>query len=426
MAPGRYRVESAPDDRLGFVLLACYFVLEYTRLTTVLPFLGAVRFQLVILILLVIVTLRAGVGSMFKLPAVRLMLAFALLCAFGVLYAPNTRAAFNQMMNILTYVFTGFLPLLAFVRNMSRLRLFLKIWVFSVGFVSVWAITHGGAGPGGFLTDENDCALVLVVALPFALAFSFSKSESALMRWFMRGTAALLFLGVVATFSRGGFLGLVAALGTAFLLSKKKLKIIGMFLALALPLSVIAPFVIPDKYVAEMETISDKQDSTRLNRLYFWKLAWMMYQQNPVVGVGAGNYPWTVNLYEAQLPPDQIYRHQYSGGRQCHSLYFTSLSELGTVGSVIVLMLFGRALKSGFAVRHARFEIDEDLRRLSVAFITACAGFAITAAFISVLYYPPLWHMIAFGATLQALAIQADPGRALEPENGPVRRTVRA
>lgn len=408
-ARGRVWPQTTSTGQGGFALLLIYFVLEYTRLTTIISPLGVLRLQLVVLVLLAIAALRSGVGPALKSTTARLIMAFALLCALGVFFAPNTRAAFNSSMNILTYLFAGMLPMLAFVHNLQRLRVFLKVWVFSIGFVGFWAVTHSGTGPGGFLTDENDCAMVLIIAMPFAIAFSTSRNESALMRWVMRGIAVLLFLGVIATFSRGGFLGLVAALGVGFLLSKRKGRILAITAAMAIPLVIAAPFIIPAKYVSEMETITDTSDQTRNYRVYLWGLAWGMYKQNPVVGVGAGNFPWTVHLYEAQLPPEKIFRKRYSGGFLCHSVYFTSLSELGTIGTALFLTLLWRSLKAGKVVARGGPEVDEDLRKFGLALLTSIAGFAVSAVFISVLYYPPFWHLVALGAVMLGMVRAADP-----------------
>lgn len=416
----------AAGGRAGFVLLVIYFVLEYTRLPTVIPPLGVLRLQLVVLVLLAIAALRGGAAPALKSTTARLIMAFAFLCGLGVFFAPNTRAAFNASMNVLTFLFAGMLPMLAFVHNLQRLRVFLKAWVFSIGFAAIWAITHAGTGPGGFLTDENDCAMVLIVAMPFAVAFATSRSESALMRWTMRGIAMLLFAGVIATFSRGGFLGLVAAMGVAFLLSKKKGRIVAITAALAIPLLLAAPALLPDKYLTEMETITDTQDTTRNNRIYLWGLAWMMYEQNPVIGVGAGNYPWTVHLYEAQLPPEKVFRGRYSGGFWCHSIYFTSLSELGTIGTLLFLALLWRSLKAGLLVARMGLEVDEDIRKLGTAFLTSLVGFAVSGAFISVLYYPPFWHLVALGAVMMSLTRATVPASASAVAAGTSRELKRA
>ena len=402
----RRKVEAAASGQGGFVLLIIYFILEYTRLPTVITPLGVIRVQFIVLILLVIAALRSGAAPTLKSTTARLMMGFAFLCALGVFYAPNTRAAFNASMNVLTFLFAGLLPMLAYVHNEERLRVFLKAWVFSIGFSAGWAVLHAGTGPGGFLTDENDCAMVLIVAMPFAVAFATSKKETAFMRWTMRGVALLLFAGVIATFSRGGFLGLIAAMGVAFLLSKKKARIVGILMLLAVPIAIVGPSMLPDKYVTEMETITDTTDTTRNNRIYLWGLAWMMYEQNPVAGVGAGNFPWTVHLYEAQLPPEKVFRGRYSGGFWCHSIYFTSLSELGTIGTLLFLALLWRSIKAGVTVAREGPGVDDDMRKFGTAYLTSIVGFAVSGAFISVLYYPPFWHLIALGVVMVGLRVR--------------------
>ena len=75
----RRKVEITSGGQGGFVLLIIYFVLEYTRLTTVISPLGVLRLQLVVLILLAIAALRSGAAPELKSTTARLIMAFAFL-----------------------------------------------------------------------------------------------------------------------------------------------------------------------------------------------------------------------------------------------------------------------------------------------------------------------------------------------------------
>src|SRR5262249_30880104 len=156
--------------------------------------------------------------------------AFALLCAVSILYTPNTRAAFNMSANILGYLAAIILPLLAFVRTVERLKWFLQLFVLSNTFIAVWAMTHAGSGPGGFISDENDCALVLNVAMPFAIALAAWPGHSRRGRLMWLGCGFLLLLGSIATLSRGGFVGILACAGAGFWYAPRKLRVVGLLL----------------------------------------------------------------------------------------------------------------------------------------------------------------------------------------------------
>lgn len=417
-APGRPR-PAVPNS--VYVLLGLFLVLEYTRVPSIIPLLGVLRLQLFLILLLIISWFRFADRNDLKNPIVKLVLAFAVLCGLGILYTPNTRTAFNMMMNVFTYAAAIILPLLAFVKTVARLKWFLTLFVLANTFIAIWALTHGGVGPGGFISDENDCALVLNVALPFAAALAWWPGQTGRMKFFWLACAALIVMGTIVTMSRGGFLGLVACAGTAFWYSRNKLKIIAALVVVTVIGVPLAPHILPARYLAEIESINDPSDGTRQNRIYFWKLGWMMYKQNPVWGVGAGNYPWTVATYERQLPPEELFRGRYSGGRPAHSLYFTLLPELGTVGVLIFGSLVWRVIQTGRRVRITRSldrvrpprgavppppkptADDEALDGVGRAIVASCVAYLGTGAFISVLYYPSFWHLAGIAAAVGSI-----------------------
>jgi O-antigen ligase len=409
--PQRGRRVSPGVPQGVFWLLGTFFILEYSRIPSIFPFIGAIRVQMLLLVALVVCLFRFADKSIWRQPVTKWMFAFGILCGLGILFTPNTRAAFNMMVNILTYLGAVVLPLIAFVKTADRMRWFLGLFVSVAAFVAIWSMTHGGKGPGGFIGDENDCALVLNFALPFAVALVGWPNLSGGQRWFYRVCALLIVLGSIATVSRGGFLGLVAACLVSFWYSKQKMKILGWSAVVVMFSGVLAPIVLPPDYIKEVQSIGDVEDGTRQNRIYFWKLGWMMYKANPVLGVGAGNYPWTVADYERRLPPEQLFRNRYSGGRYAHSLYFTLMPELGTAGVVAYLALLVIALRAGWRLRKSARDLKETdavqsaiHQRLGTAIIASLAAFSVTAAFISVLYYPCFWHLVGIAAASAALA----------------------
>jgi O-antigen ligase len=415
-------VGSAAVPKSVYFVLGLFLVLEYTRVPSLIPALSVLRSQLFLTVLLIIAWLRHADRSDLQNPIVKGVLAFAFLCAISILYTPNTRTAFNMSANIVGYLAAIILPLLAFVRTVERLKWFLQLFVLSNTFIGIWALTHAGTGPGGFISDENDCALVLNVAMPFAVALAAwpGQSRGTRLRWLACGF--VLLLGSIATLSRGGFVGILACAAAGFWYAPRKWRIVGFLLltlAIAIPL---APELLPRGYVHEIESIEDPKDGTRLNRLYFWKLGWMMYRANPVLGVGAGNYPWTVTEYERRLPREQLFRGHYSGGRVAHSLYFTLLPELGTAGTIVFGTLVILVIQTGrrnFIQKprpkaKAEAKACPDREALDVmgrAIVSSCVAYLGTGLFISVLYYPSFWHLAGIAAAVGATQASLGTGR---------------
>jgi UDP-GlcNAc:undecaprenyl-phosphate/decaprenyl-phosphate GlcNAc-1-phosphate transferase len=67
------------------------------------------------------------------------------------------------------------------------------------------------------------------------------------------------------------------------------------------------------------------------NRYDYWRVAWKVFSAHPVVGVGAGNY----------TPYYFRYRRTVESIENPHSLELQTLSELGVIGGILLLVLIG-------------------------------------------------------------------------------------
>ena len=257
--------------------------------------------------------------------------------------------------------------------------------------------------------DENDLALALNVTIPLAFSMALIRTSSTGVRLLYFGATLLLVAGVLVSQSRGGFLGLVAAMGVIWWHSRHRLRnIVLAFIFLLISATAILS-ALPEGYVDEMVSITNEQDNTRQERMYFWKLGWIMFKDNPFFGVGAGNYPWTVHEYEAMLPVEEQ-NPRRMGGRPSHSLYFSLIPELGLAGIVPYVLLIGvsfRRIRWGY-VRHKKIDQHDDAaaeKRLYCQGLRAALySFLVTSGFISVLYYPVGWYLFGLVASLDIIS----------------------
>jgi hypothetical protein len=67
------------------------------------------------------------------------------------------------------------------------------------------------------------------------------------------------------------------------------------------------------------------------NRYDYWRIAWQVWREHPVLGVGAGNYPHP--YYQQRATTEDI--------DQPHSVELQSLSELGLVGALLLACFVG-------------------------------------------------------------------------------------
>jgi putative inorganic carbon (HCO3(-)) transporter len=150
----------------------------------------------------------------------------------------------------------------------------------------------------GPLENPNLLAGYLIPILPLALV--------ALLRW--QGwprrlfAAAALILGATAlflTYSRGGWLGMVAALGAMVLLlvlrQTRNWPILWrrlfplLLVAIAAAVLVVAVTQIEPLRIRVMSLVAGRQDSSNNFRINVWMAAIAMIQDRPWLGIGPGN-----------------------------------------------------------------------------------------------------------------------------------------
>lgn len=385
-----------------FYLLILYFSFDYIRPHDIYPALQNAKIGFIIGALIILTWIAKGNKRALKEPLIRYYFIFIFLMGIGVLYATNTYWVARTTGDLLIYLFVGVLPVAAFLEDPAKLRLFFRFWIFIHVLLGIYGITHHGRGPGSTLADENDLALALNMCIPYAFFLFLSPSTNLKEKSFYLLSVCILVYAVIATDSRGGFIGLVAvAFGVIFYSKNVIRNFILIILSIPMFLYVASP-----SYITEMETIQNTMDSTRQDRLYSWRRGWEMFVDHPVFGVGAGNYPWNVEKYELKSADYDARTHRLHGGRVAHSIYFTLLPELGLSGvfiySVILFGLFRKLRKTGNIREPEKQATNEqiELELLSHAMTASLVSYLVCGAFISVLYYQHFWYLMGFAIAL--------------------------
>jgi probable O-glycosylation ligase (exosortase A-associated) len=386
--------------RNPFVGIYLYFLYNFLRPYDFIPALIPLRLTLVIELVTLISWVTRGMITQFRLKWNNfnwLLMGFVGVIAITTVTAMNNRAAYNVFESI-AVVFVMYLLATNIVDTNARLRkiIWVLLWVhfyFAMRGVYNYAVLHtivggvqtSGQVGSGFLGDENDFALTLNVMIPVA----FFMAEYSRTR--IKKALCLLFLvsyvfGVVVSFSRGGWVGMVAVL--AFCLFNSRRRLVSLCYAAVLGLILLA--VSPSSYWQEMGTITDVNEATAVSRLRYWQAAVGMFADHPLVGVGAGNGGYRMPEYIVGL--DNPGREW---GRTFHGTLPQVLGELGTAGTVLYLMMLFWAGSSLLAVRRSRVDPEGDgfTRLITTSLIGALVGYFACATFLSTLYYPHLWML---------------------------------
>jgi len=399
------------QNLIPFYFVILYTFLEYGRPQNLVPFLGKLHLPAFTVIM---IGLFVAISQKLSLKA-KQTLFFLLMMFEMIIHGPI--AVNNYWVFMIFYVmsvtFIGYCGIVAFVDTYDKFETFIRYLFFTFIFLSIIGIKNRGVGIGGFIGDENDFCMALNMILPFAL-FGIFMDKKKSYKFYCILLAALFLFVIALTRSRGGFVGLVSVIGYCVLRSNKKF-------ALTLMVGVFGLFLLmfaPQGYWEEMGTIGDEaakkserleeQYGTGAQRLYAWKLGWGMFKENPILGVGQGNYPWHVVDQETKMKVQ--WQTRSLGGRAAHSLYFTLLPELGMVGvilfSMIVLYIWKDLKWVRNIIKKGKKELTGDSKNIfyySLAIEASIIGFLTSSVFISTLYYPNFWTMTGVMVALRSI-----------------------
>ncbi len=272
---------------------------------------------------------------------------------------------------------------------------------------------YGGAGDPNFLA----AGIVPAIALAIGLA---AGSRRLSVRLAVAATVVFLTIGLVATESRGGFVAaVVAALAALVVARRERGWIIAAIVALA---GVIAVWFSVDPGAATR--ISDLHQTN--GRLDLWNVAWHMWQNNPLVGVGlegflhdAADYARNVTVGPITVA-GFITEHQYV----VHNVYLEMLAETGLVGlGLFVVAILACLRRAWRAVASFDRMGDAPMAALTRSVVVAIVAMMASNFFISGETDRRFWVVLALGPALMACAtrrarVSARPGAGRSPGRG--------
>ncbi len=268
------------------------------------------------------------------------------------------------------------------------------------------------AGP----LSSNFYALVLVPLVPLAIDRLWHES-SRLLRLLAGWTLLVTVLSIVFTYSRGGFLALVVVV--VLMLLRMKLNP-WLLVALAAFALVVWQFL-PAQYTDRIGTLgslvgagSDTAVTTEVSfrgRLSETTVAWQMFLDHPIQGVGLANYNSNYQAYSQNLGLDPRL-----DARSAHSLYLEIAAESGLIGLVsfgaILWFLFQGIFQANKTFKTAGLT---DYSHLAVAFGIALIGYLVGSIFLHLAYARYFWLFLGIGFSLPNVAQYEWSRRHLPP-----------
>jgi probable O-glycosylation ligase (exosortase A-associated) len=388
-----------PFNALLFYLWNAYFRPEQW---TYGPFIGSLRFSLIIGTYLVVRTVASLPDLQINLRTslILLFLAQSILGVFTSEHPIWSSAFLSDFWKVLLISYL----IVVLVTDRERLRLTILVIALSLGFECAkqgWVSLFRAPGakndnPIPFLGDNNGVALGTMMLVPLFGALA----QTAAGRWEKlthRFLGVGVFLRGFTTYSRGGFLA-AAVLGLFTLVrSPRRIRaLIGLAAIVGL-----VWMVMPQSYWDRMHSIAAPEgqlDVSAAGRLHFWQVAIDMAGAKPLTGVGLNGFEKSYERYNTG--------GEYAGVRATHSTWLGVLADLGVPGFLMFVASWILAVWACWRV--AAFGKDDpaqgDLRAYANALITSLFAYAAAGTFLSAQYNEMIWHFFGLTAALYAIA----------------------
>lgn len=388
-----------------FYGLLIYLVFEYVRIGEIIPALGMLHPARIVAILTIIGWLLAQRKTREQMvvwsPQSWVMLGFIAAMIVSITTAMYKSQAVEVTIagiqtGIVFFLITNLGTTKERVRQIYWLLLLLGLWL-AVGAIKAYVLTGNPVkGPGsGFLSDENDLALGLVVVTPMAWSLYQAAARSG-QRALAGFSSVAIAVAVVLTFSRGGFIGLIFVLTAIAVAAKRRFFSIA-FLAVVIT---VAWNLAPPQYRERIASIRHyREDESAQARMYTWQAAELMFRDRPFFGVGAGNFSTAYGL--KYRPPEA-----HTMWRATHSIYYECLAELGAAGCIFFCALIALTYRDLIKVVRMRPAGAKSAWEQRVALGTAIAlsGYLVGGAFLSALFYIHPYLLAALAVCLERTA----------------------
>lgn len=423
------------QEPLHFWLFCGYVFFEYVRPQVIYPVINILPWGRVLI-------LGSLVAVMFDSKASKSLagpLTFPVLGCFAVVFlsfvfALNPARSMSQFDVLVNWILVYLLFL--WIVN-TRFRLFIVFFLlllasfkmaqhgFRVSAARGFAFQRWGVGgASGWFQNAADMGVQMTIYVAWSVAFYYGLRDywnSRLVRWLFLFFPVAGLVAAIATGQRNTTLGFAAMAIAVLLFSRDRARNLVLVAMVGLAAFALASDEFKGRFV-------NAQDSgTAQARLHYWKMGLTFYRENPVIGVGYGNYP----VYFATYYPEQILDIR-DGIQVAHSVPVTVAAETGTLGLffyyLVVVVIFLTNVRSA---RIFRGKDPPFWRYLALSLNFGLLGFLVTGIFLSIAFYPFLWFQAGLTASLYGIAQreQALPGRIRTPAAAPSggsRREARA
>ncbi len=353
-------------------------------------------------------------------PEVNLVLLFCLTGLLSIPLAIDPAHAWQEFNGTFIRCIVIFVVLVNVVRTQKRLNALMLlalatgIWLslaaindYRLGLMTVEGYRAGGRG-GGIFGNSNDMALFLVTIVPIAIALLLG-SRSLVRKFLFGGAVVLMVCGILLTYSRGAFLGLLVALTLLAWKAGRNRRLVLIVIGFLMVASFLA--LVPSYALRLGSILIPSLDPVGSSEARSGELLRSLYValRHPLFGIGMGNYA-----------PEMSHL-----GLVTHNSYTQVAAEMGMAALVCYTLFIVTPLKKLGQIARETLGAKANLRfyYLAVGLQASLLGYMVCSFFASVAYLWYVYYLVGYAVCLRRL-YESETGKPVVIEKKPKQSTV--
>lgn len=346
-------------------------------------------------------------------PEVNLVLLFMLTGLLSIPLAIDPAIAWSEFSATFVRGILIFVVMINVVRTEARLKALLFLSVVTALVLSVQAINdyrlglmtvegYRAAGRGtGIFGNTNDMALHLVTMLPISVAFFFGARKP-LRKAVHVACAAMMIFGILLSYSRGAFIGVLVAFVFFSLRigSRSKFEIAVLLFAVSGAMILLAPSGYGDRLLSIVMPGLDANGSADTRRGELFRSIYVALR-HPLLGIGMGNYQ-----------PNMSYK-----GLVTHNSYTQVASEMGMTALVLYTIFIVTPLRKLSSIARDTFAVREDSHfyYLALGLQASLLVYMVSSFFLSVAYAWNVYYLVGYAVCFRRI-YESSTGKVVKVE----------